>query len=93
MPVQAASTHTTMAGPGFFEMALRFGLKEPCETAHIYLTALARVAQCTGVYARGLVALMRSGALTIISGMTTAMRDLAVRAADDACYTQIINPV
>ena len=60
-----------------FEMALRFGLNEPCETAHISLTALARTAQWTGVYARGLDALARNGALTVLTGMLAGRYDLA----------------
>ena len=62
MPVQTALTHTNDAGQGFFEMDLRFGLNEPCETAHICLTALARFAQWAGFYAWRLDALARATA-------------------------------
>ena len=64
-----------------FEMALRFGLNQMRESAHISLTALARSAQRTGFYERSLDALALGAALTILTGMTTAMHDLAVRLA------------
>ena len=81
------------AGQGFFEMALRFGSNAPRELAHILLTALARLAQWAGFYVRRLVALVRNGAFTILT-VTAAMHDdLAVRAADDVCYAQNLNPV
>ena len=60
----------------------------PCELPHISLTALARSAQWTGFYALGLNALARSGAATIMTSITAAMRNLAVRAADDAVKPQ-----
>ena len=60
-------------------MALRFDLNPLRELAHILLTALARSAQCTGFYAWSLDARLRDGALTILTGMTTAMHNLAVR--------------
>ena len=60
---------------------LRAPTNAPCELPHISLTALARSAQWTGFYALCLDALARSGALTIFPGMTTAMRNLAVRFA------------
>ena len=53
----------------------------PCELPHISLTALARSAQWTGFYALCLDALARSGAVTIVTSITTAMRNLAVRFA------------
>ena len=81
------------AGQGFFEMALRFGLNAHREPAHISLIALARLAQWAGFYVRRLVALVRNGAFTILT-VTASMHDnLAVRAADDVCYAQILNPV
>ena len=62
-----------------FEMALRFGLNHLRESAHISLTALARSAQRTGFYARSLDALSFGGALSILTGMTTAVHNLVVR--------------
>jgi hypothetical protein len=59
-------------------MALRFGLNHPRELAHVSLTALARSAQRTGFYVRSFDALALGGALTILTGMTTTMHDLAV---------------
>ena len=41
----------------------------PRELAHISLTALARSAQCTGFYAWILDALLRGGAMTILTVM------------------------
>jgi hypothetical protein len=92
MPVQTALTHTNDAGQGFFEMDLRFGLNEPCETAHIYLTALARFAQWAGYYACTLVALLRGGALTILTGMLTGRHDLACFHEVCVSYTQFSKP-
>ena len=86
-PAHACSTRLTcnalhrcvalivMVGHGNFDRALRFDLKAPCVLAHISLTSLACSAQWTGFYARGLDALMRSDALTIVTGHV----DLAVR--------------
>ena len=62
-----------------FDRALRFDLNAPCEHAHILLTALARVAQWTGVYTCILDALARDGDLTILTGMLPVVHDLAVR--------------
>ena len=62
-----------------FDMALRFDLNQARVRAHTLLTALARSAQCTGVYAWSIDACLRDGALTILTGMTTAMHNLAVR--------------
>ena len=53
---------------------LRATSNDPCELSHISLTALARSAQWTGVYARGLDALVRNGVVTIMTGMMAAMR-------------------
>ena len=93
MASTGASTHTTWLGQEDFERALRFGLNSPRELADIYLTALARLAQWAGFYVRRLVALVRNGAFTILT-VTAAMHDnLAVRAADDVCYAQILNVV
>ena len=64
-----------------FDMALRFISNQPRELAHISLTALARSAQRTGFYERSFDALALGAALTILTGMTTAMHDLAVRLA------------
>ena len=69
------------AGHTIFDMALRFDSNGPCELSHISLTAHARSAQWTGVYAHCLDALARSGAVTIVTSITTAMRNLAVRRA------------
>ena len=60
-------------------MALRFDLNQVRVRAHTLLTALARSAQCTGFYARSLDARLGDGALTILTDMTTAMHNLAVR--------------
>jgi hypothetical protein len=73
-------------------MDLRFGLNEPCETAHIYLTALARFAQWAGYYACTLVALLRGGALTILTGMLTGRHDLACFHEVCVSYTQFSKP-
>ena len=67
---------------------LRARTNAVCEASHIYLTAIARFAQWTGVYALCLDALARSGALTILTGMTTAMRNLAVRPHAFVSYAQ-----
>ena len=61
-------------------MALRFGLNVPRELAHISLIALARLAQWAGFYVRRLVALVRNGAFTILTGTASMYGDLAVRA-------------
>ena len=53
---------------------LRATSNDPCELSHISLTALSRSAQRTGVYARGLDALVRNGVVTIMTGMMAAMR-------------------
>ena len=50
-------------GQGFFEMTLRFGLNAPRERPHMFLTALARVAQWAGFYVRRFVAFARYGVL------------------------------
>ena len=74
---------------------LRADSNEPCELAHIYLTALACSAQWTGVYGSCLDALVRSGRdHRITTGMLIAM---CVRTHDlplmTVCYAQILNPV
>ena len=76
-----ALTHRTRVDQSIFGMALRFSSNQPREHAHISLTALARSAQRTGFYERSLDALALGAALTILTGMTTAMHDLAVRLA------------
>ena len=53
---------------------LRARSNGPCALSHISLTALARSAQWTGVYARGLDALVRIGTVTVMTGMMAAMR-------------------
>ena len=76
---------------------LRADSNPPCELPHIFLTALARSAQCTGVYACCLDALVRSGVVTIMTSMLPAIS--ISRGARDtppldlARYTQILNPV
>ena len=57
----------------FFERALRFDSHEPRQLTHILLTALARVAQWTGIYALVLVALALIGFSSILPGSRTAM--------------------
>ena len=74
-----AMAHRTRVDNTIFEMALRFGLNRMRELAHISLTALARSAQRTGFYVHRVDALALGGALTILTGMTTTMHDLAVR--------------
>ena len=64
-----------------FEKGLRVRTHAPCELLHVSLTALARSAQRTGFYERSFDALALGAALTILTGMTTAMHDLAVRLA------------
>ena len=54
-------------GQGFFDRALRFDLNALRVLAHTFLTALARSAQWSGIYAWHLDALVRIGALTILS--------------------------
>ena len=56
---------------------LRAPSNAPCELPHIFLTARSRSAQWTGVFARDLDALVRSGAVTVMTGMLAAMRNLA----------------
>ena len=76
---------------------LRACSNAPCEIPHIFLTALARFAQWTGFYYARVNALAHSGALTILTGMTTAMcisPGASTPAARDLVrYTQILNPV
>ena len=48
---------------------LRATSNDPCELSHISLTALARSAQCSGFYAWILDALLRGGAMTILTVM------------------------
>ena len=81
MPVQTALTHRTRVDRTIFGMALRFDSNQLREIPHVSLTALARSAQRTGFYERSLDALALGAALTILTGMTTAMHDLAVRLA------------
>ena len=57
---------------------LRADTNAPCEIPHILLTGFARVAHWTGVFALVLVALSLAEALTILTGMPTAMRDLVL---------------
>ena len=64
-----------------FGMSLRFDSNQLREIPHVSLTALARSAQRTGFYVRSFDALALGDALTILTGMTTAMHDLAVRLA------------
>ena len=81
------------AGQGNFESALRFGLNQPCKRPHLSLTALARVERWAGFYVHGNDAIGATASFTIVT-ITAAMHDdLAVRAADDVCYAQILNPV
>ena len=76
-----------------FESALRFGLNQPCKRPHLSLTALARVERWAGFYVHGNDAIGATASFTIVT-ITAAMHDdLAVRAADDVCYAQILNPV
>ena len=90
---QMTLTHTDAAGQGFFEMASRFGLNAPHERPHMFLTPLARAARWAGFYVRGHDAIGATVGFTILTGMAAMHHDLAVRAADDVCYTQILNLV
>ena len=54
-------------GQGFFDRTLRFVSKYARDLANTVLIALARSAQSTGIYAWHLDALVRIGALTILS--------------------------
>ena len=58
-------------------MMLRFDSNPWSEPKKVLLTASARFAQRTGVFALVLVALPLAEALTILTGMLTAMRNLA----------------
>ena len=60
-------------------MTLRFDLNPPCEPAHILLTALARVARWTGVYAWGIDARAHGDDLTDPDRHAASRRDLVVR--------------
>ena len=62
-----------------FEKGLRVRTHAPCELSHVSLTALARSAQRTGFYVRSFDALSLGGAVTILTGMTADMHNLAVR--------------
>ena len=62
-----------------FGMALWFDSNQLSEIPHVSLTALARSAQRTGFYVHRVDALALGGALTILTGMTTTIHDLAVR--------------
>ena len=74
------------AGHTIFIRTLRFDSNYARDLANTVLIALARSAQWTGlIYALCLDALARSGTVTILTGITAAMCNLAVRAADDAC--------
>ena len=55
---------------------LRATSNEPCQLSHISLTALARSAQWTGVYARGLDAIVRSGVTIMLIAMCVRTHDL-----------------
>ena len=54
-------------GQGFFDRTLRFVSNYARDLANTVLIALARSAQWTGIYAWHLDALVRIGALTILS--------------------------
>ena len=72
-----------------FDRTLRVDLNGPREEPHIFLTALARVAQRTGFYARYLDPLMRNGVLTILASMAFSMCVRTRSPACNVCYTQI----
>ena len=74
-----AMAHRTRVDQSIFGMALRFGLNQLREIVHFSLTALARSVQRTGWYARSVDALTLGGAMIILTGITTAMHNLAVR--------------
>ena len=61
-----------------FDRTLPFDSTPPSQPTHISLTLAARVVQRTGVFALVLVALSLAEALTILTGMPTAMRDLVL---------------
>ena len=55
-----------MTGQENIDIALRFDLNAPCESAHISLTLSARFTQRTGVFVVVLVALALAGSLGIV---------------------------
>ena len=57
-------------------MELLLGSDPPIEPSHIFLTRVARFAQWTGFYVRGLIALFLSGSFTTKLIMCAAMHDL-----------------
>ena len=61
-------------GQGFFDRTLRFDLNALRVLAHTSLTALARSAQWSGIYAWHLDALVRIGTVTVMTSMLAAMR-------------------
>ena len=59
----------SMTGQENIDIALRFDLNAPCESAHISLTLSARFTQRTGVFVVVLVALALAGSLGIVLGL------------------------
>jgi|TARA_B110000037_G_scaffold192891_1_gene227443 hypothetical protein len=59
-----------------FDIALRFDLNAPYESAKISLTAFARFVKCTGFFALVLVALMLSGSFINMAIMCAAVHNL-----------------
>ena len=72
-----------------FDSTARACTNPPRELPHIFLTALARVAQRAGFYARCLDPLMRNGVLTILASMAFSMCVRTRSPACIVCYTQI----
>ena len=66
---------------------LRADSNAPCELPNIFLTALARSAQWTGVYACFLDAIVRNGIVTIMAIMLVHVRAHTRSPTDDVCYT------
>ena len=68
MRVTSPARNTLPMDNAFLYWTLRVGLNEPFELEHISMTALARSAQWTGVFAFIFDALLLGGRLTILNG-------------------------
>ena len=88
MLVTGALRALRQPGHAFPYWTFRACSNAPSELSHIFLTALARSAQWTGVYADGLDALVHNFAVTVMTGMLATMRDLVVRRSS----TRLLHP-
>ena len=68
----------SLTGQRNFDITLRFDLNAPCESANISLTAFARFAQRTGVFALVLVALVLSGSFISMAIMCAAVHSVCI---------------